>query len=68
MKSLMSQINEPVTRKPFQQYTVSHGIEHFEVLIPLHNCKVFEEDFSKLDQPSKTQITQLAITHGGKRL
>lgn len=42
MKTLLSDLNENAGKVAWQEYTLRHGIETLEVLVPLSNAPRFE--------------------------
>lgn len=63
MGKLLSTIDQP-TKKPYQLYTIEHGIERLSVKVPLQEAASFEELFAKSDK-SKQSILKLLETHHG---
>lgn len=66
MASLFNQIQAIEGKKPFQTYTIQHGIEHLRVLVPVANVKTFESAFKELKDKQKSTILQLVEQVGGK--
>ena len=60
--SLMSDIQN--VGKPYQSYTVKHGFEKIEVLVPLNNAPVFEEQM-KGDVKSRDAVLEIVRQLGG---
>ena len=48
----------------WQTYTVKHGIEMIEVLVPLKNTQVFEQELKTAQ--TKAMIMEIVQTNGGK--
>ena len=67
MSQLLNQISRGDTRVAFQSYTIQHGIETIQVLVPLTNVKVFEEQFAQLKVKDKTTILHIVEQNGGKK-
>jgi len=53
-------------KKPFQTYTIQHGIEHITILVPLKEVAVFESRFAALATKQKSTILALVESVGGK--
>jgi hypothetical protein len=47
MKSLLSGIDSQVGKKAYQTYTVQHGFEKLEVIVPVENTAAFEIDLKE---------------------
>lgn len=63
--NLLSDIDGKSGKTPWQTYTVKHGIETFEVLVPLANAPKFEAAM-KTAQGSKQVIIETVRAHGGE--
>lgn len=63
MGKLLSSFDQPA-KKPFQLYTIEHGIERLSVKVPLKEAASFEKRFAQSDK-SKTTITELLASLGG---
>ena len=63
MGKLLSTFDQPV-KKPFQLYTIEHGIERLSVKVPLNSASVFEQQANGLK--SKARIIELVKSLGGK--
>ncbi len=50
---------------PWQSYTVKHGIETIEVLVPLKNAELFETQMKK-PMPTKAAIIRTLHECGGE--
>ncbi len=50
----------------FQSYTLEHGIERLQVMVPLKQAPTFEKRFSELNTKSKAAVMQLIESCGGK--
>ena len=51
-----------IEKKPFQAYTVQHGIERIQIQIPLQNAKEFEAKFAAaLDEGKDSKADLLRI-------
>ncbi len=48
----MTKLLDQLDKKPFQAYTIQHGIERVRVQIPLKSASVFEAEFQALQQKS----------------
>lgn len=66
MSRLIDQLEKLEGRQPYQSYTVQHGIERLQLLIPLHQSKIFEEEFNLLSDKRKKTILELVHRLGGK--
>lgn len=63
MGKLLSSFDQPA-KKPFQLYTIEHGIERLSVKVPLKEAASFEKQFVQSDK-SKATITELLASLGG---
>lgn len=66
MSKLLDQISRGDTRVAYQSYTIQHGIESIQVLVPLASVKVFEERFAQLKTKQKSTILEIVEQVGGK--
>lgn len=66
MMKFLERLDKLQGKQPYQRFTVKHGIETFEVLIPLKSASVFEQDFNQLADKSKSRIVELVQQHCGK--
>lgn len=62
MKKLIADLADG--KLPWQSYTVKHGIESFEVLVPLKNSALFETQMKK-PMPTKAAIIRTLHECGG---
>ena len=62
----MKLLNE-LDKKPFQAYTLEHGIERIKVKVPLASSRAFEAAFEKAISAgaSKQELLELLTEHGG---
>ena len=58
MKKLMADIDSNAGKTAWQSYKVQHGIETFEVLVPLKNAMLFEV---KMLEPLPTRYAVLNV-------
>lgn len=63
--NLLSDIDGKSGKTAWQTYTVKHGIETFEVLVPLTNASKFEAAM-KNPLGSKQVIIETLRAHGGE--
>ncbi len=63
MGKLLTTLDQP-TKKPYQLYTIEHGIERLSVKVPLKEAASFEKQFAQSDK-SKETITNLLASLGG---
>ena len=63
MATLLSDLEQ--AKKPFQVYTLEHGIERLTLLLPLKEAASFEQEFEKSDR-SKETILELVVRHSGR--
>lgn len=64
----MSKLLNSLDKKPFQCYTIEHGIERIKIQIPLKEALNFENgfaDFIKEGLSSKSELMDLVNRHGG---
>lgn len=57
-----------IEKKPYQRYTIKHGIEEIQIQIPLRNVQVFEADFAaavKSGVDDKDSFIRLMNSYGG---
>jgi len=66
MSALINQLQAVEGKKAYQSYTIQHGIEQIQVLVPVQQVKMFEEQFKDLKDKQKTSITALVEQVGGK--
>jgi hypothetical protein len=66
MASLLHQLQAVEGKTAYQSYTVRHGIETFQVLVPVKQVKTFEERFAALGEKQKPAICSLVEAIGGK--
>ena len=55
-------------KKPYQAYTIEHGIERIHVQIPLKEARAFETAFAEATadgNDSKASLLQIVESHGG---
>ncbi len=57
----MSKLLDQLDKKPFQAYTIQHGIERVRIQIPLEQTKVFEDKFAALSSTSASLSTLLEL-------
>ncbi len=57
----MSKLLNQLDKKPFQAYTIQHGIERVRIQIPLEQTKVFEDKFAVLSSTSASLSTLLEL-------
>lgn len=58
-----------IGKKPYQSYTIEHGIERVRVQIPLREIRAFEAAFNEALQEDKVPMATLldvVKAHGGK--
>lgn len=65
MKKLIADLDKNAGKAAWQTYTVKHGIETFEVLVPLQNAPLFEAEMKK-PMPSKQAVLTALRTCGGE--
>lgn len=65
MKNLLADIDGKSGKTPWQAYTVKHGIETLEVLVPLAKSGLFEDEMKK-PLASKQAILEVLRTCGGE--
>jgi hypothetical protein len=65
MKKLLSNINSQSDKTAFQTYTLKHGFESIDILIPLKNSNIFELSLKKIEN-DKTEILELLFSLGGE--
>ena len=64
MTSLLNNIN----KKPFQAFTIEHGIERIKIQIPLKEVRAFEKTFAMALAEgivSKTELLRIVQACGG---
>jgi hypothetical protein len=66
MSSLLHQLQAVEGKAAYQSYTVRHGIETFQVLIPVKHAQTFEKQFDALGEKQKPAIRTLVESIGGK--
>jgi len=66
MKSLLNQLNEVAGKTAYQSYTIVHGIEQIQVLIPLTEAKDFEVSFNSTTDKTKDALLEIVRDHNGK--
>jgi hypothetical protein len=63
---LLNQLEEHAGKKAYQTYTVTHGIESFNVMVPLEAVQTFEGDFNGVAYKSKENLLEVVARHSGK--
>lgn len=66
MKKLLADLDKNAGKVAYQSYTIKHGIEAFEVLVPLKNAAVFETQIVKQKLPTRQAVLQFVREHGGE--
>jgi len=66
MKGLLSELDKTAGKTAYQTYKIRHGIETFEVLVPLKNAAVFENQIAKQKLATKQAVLQFVTEHGGE--
>lgn len=66
MSKLLNELDANAGKTAYQTYTLSHGIERLNVLVPLKNSKVFEEEFHAAVDKSKGALLEIVERHAGK--
>lgn len=66
MSKLIHQLTALEGRSAYQSYTIQHGIESIQVLVPVKSVKIFEEQFSAMPDKQKKHIITLIEQVGGK--
>lgn len=66
MKSLLTDLDAVAGKTAYQTYTIQHGIEQLDVLVPLKNAQVFEAAFLAGADKSKAQLLEIVKAHDGK--
>lgn len=64
----MTKLLNNLDKKPFQCYTLEHGIEKIKIQIPLKEALNFENDFYtfiKEGSTSKKDLMEMVNSHGG---
>jgi hypothetical protein len=63
--SLLFDLESTTGKIALQKYTVKHGIETFEILVPVANVLVFEE---QMRQPlkSKADVLKIVFANAGE--
>jgi hypothetical protein len=65
VKTLIADLDKNAGKTAWQTYTVKHGIETFEVLVPFKNAPLFEAEMKK-PMPSKQSVLTALRTCGGE--
>ena len=63
--NLLADIDGKSGKTPWQSYTLKHGIEALEVLVPLKNAQLFESQVLT-QHPSKTELLKILAAVGGE--
>lgn len=66
MKNLLVDLDNSIGKTPWQCYTVKHGIETIDVLVPLKNAQVFEVEFKSKKFNSKNSLIEFITSVGGE--
>lgn len=61
----MSDLDAQTGKIPFQSYTIMHGIEKIEVLVPFKNVQAFEAQVKSTDLPTRQAVLECVQSHGG---
>lgn len=65
MKTLIAELDKNAGKTAWQTFTVKHGIETFEVLVPYRNAVLFETTM-KLPMPNKQSVLEALNSCGGE--
>lgn len=65
MKKLLADLDKNAGKTAWQTNTVKHGIETFEVLVPVKNATLFEAEMKK-PLPNKQTVLTALRTCGGE--
>ena len=65
MKNLLADIDKNAGKVPWQSYTVKHGVESIEVLVPLKSAAAFETQIVKQKLAPRQAGIQFVSEHGG---
>lgn len=66
MKGLLSELDRSAEKTPWQSYTIKHGIESIEVIVPLKNAAIFETQIVEQKLATRQAVLQFVAEHGGK--
>lgn len=66
MKNLLSDLDAQAGKVPYQSYTIKHGIEAFEVLVPLAESVFFEKKISTSNFPTRQSVLEVVTAFGGR--
>lgn len=66
MKGLLADLESTSGKKPWREYTIRHGIETFEVLIPFENTLTFESEIHNRKLTNRQAVIQFVMAHGGE--
>jgi len=66
MRSLLSELDKTAGKTPWQEYTIKHGIETINVIVPLKNAAVFETQIVKQKLATRQAVLQFVAEHGGE--
>lgn len=66
MSKLFDQVQALGGKQAYQSYTIQHGIEQIQVLVPVKQVAMFEDQFKDLKDKQKTGIIALVEQVGGK--
>lgn len=64
----MSKLLSTLEKKPFQAYTIEHGIEKIQIQVPLKNARAFEVAFGAAIAEgieTKAELLKIMDAHGG---
>jgi len=66
MKSLLSELDKSAGKIAYQAYTIKHGIEAIEIIVPLKNAVVFETQIVKRKLATRQAVLKFVAEHGGE--
>ncbi len=63
---MLADIEKNAGKIAYQTYTIKHGIEAIEVLVPLKNSAVFETQIMKQKLQTRQAVLEFVREHGGE--
>jgi hypothetical protein len=63
---MLADLDKNAGKVAYQAYTIKHGIESIEVIVPLKNAAVFETQIAKQKLATRRAVLEFVREHGGE--
>ena len=63
---ILAELDQYADKTPWQSYTLKHGIETIQILVPLKNAAVFEASIMKQKFQTRQAVLMFVREHGGE--